>query len=76
MVPLERREEGVEDEEEAPEAPAMLWVEGDAGGRRWDKELEGERAGGKPRVVSCHQDNFNWQVQKLCRNHFAFLPTS
>lgn len=37
--PLERREEGVEDEEEAPEAPAMLWVEGDAGGRRWDKEL-------------------------------------
>lgn len=38
--PLDRREEGVEDEEEAPEAPAMLWVEGEAGGRRWDKELE------------------------------------
>ncbi len=30
----------MEDEEEAPEAPAMLWVEGEAGGRRWDKELE------------------------------------
>lgn len=40
MVPLERREDGVEDEEEAPEAPAMLCVEGEAGGRRWDKELE------------------------------------
>lgn len=47
VVPLERREEGVEEEEEAPEAPAMLWVEGDAGGRRWDKELGGERARGK-----------------------------
>lgn len=46
--PLERREEGVEDEEEAPEAPAMLWVEGEAGGRRWDTELEGERVGEKP----------------------------
>lgn len=40
VVPLERREDGVEDEEEAPEAPAMLCVEGEAGGRRWDKELE------------------------------------
>lgn len=29
----------MEDEEEVPEAPAMLWVEGEAGGRRWDKEL-------------------------------------
>lgn len=38
--PLERREDGVEDEdEETPEAPAMLWVEGEAGGRRWDREL-------------------------------------
>lgn len=37
--PLERRVEGVE-EEEAAEAPAMLCVEGEAGGRRWDKELE------------------------------------
>lgn len=37
--PLERREEGVEEDEETPEAPAMLWVEGEAGGRRWDKEL-------------------------------------
>lgn len=44
--PLERREEGVEEEEEAPEAPAMLWVEGDAGGRRWDKELGREGGGG------------------------------
>lgn len=43
--PLERRDEGVEDAEEAPEAPAMLWVEGEAGGSRWDKELEGERVG-------------------------------
>lgn len=42
--PLERRAEGVEDEEEAPEAPAMLWVEGEAGGRRWDRELQ--RGGG------------------------------
>lgn len=57
--PLERREEGVEDAEEAPEAPAMLWVEGEAGGSRWDKELEGERVGGKPRVVSFHQNQFN-----------------
>lgn len=40
VVPLERREDGVEDEEEVPEAPAMLCVEGEAGGRRWDKELE------------------------------------
>lgn len=40
MEPLERRDEGVEDEEETPEAPAMLWVEGEAGGRRWDSELE------------------------------------
>lgn len=40
MEPLDRREEGVEDEEETPEAPAMLWVEGEAGGRRWDKELQ------------------------------------
>lgn len=40
VVPLDRREDGVEDEEEAPEAPAMLCVEGEAGGRRWDKELE------------------------------------
>lgn len=40
VVPLERREDGVEDEEEAPEAPAMLCVEGEAGGRRWDKELQ------------------------------------
>lgn len=40
--PLERREEGVEDEEETPDAPAMLWVEGEAGGRRWDKVLEGK----------------------------------
>lgn len=39
VVPLDRREDGVEDEEEAPEAPAMLCVEGEAGGRRWDKEL-------------------------------------
>ena len=62
--PLERREEGVEDEEEAPEAPAMLWVEGEAGGRRWDKELEGE--GGKP-SVSNNQDHCNWKVQELCR---------
>lgn len=61
--PLERREEGVEDEEEAPEAPAMLCVEGEAGGRRWDTELEGERVGEKPRVVSCNQNCFNWQVQ-------------
>lgn len=38
--PRDRREEGVEDEEEVPEAPAMLWVEGEAGGRRWDVELE------------------------------------
>lgn len=45
MEPLERRDEGVEDEEETPEAPAMLWVEGEAGGRRWDKELE--ETGGK-----------------------------
>lgn len=44
--PLERREEGVEDDEETPEAPAMLWVEGEAGGRRWDKELEKNRGGG------------------------------
>lgn len=43
VEPLERREEGVEDEEEAPEAPAMLWVEGEVGGRRWDKVLEGGR---------------------------------
>lgn len=61
--PLERREEGVEDEEEAPEAPAMLCVEGEAGGRRWDTELERERVGEKPRVVSCNQNCFNWQVQ-------------
>lgn len=40
VEPLDRREEGVDDEEETPEAPAMLWVEGEAGGRRWDKELE------------------------------------
>lgn len=37
VEPLERREEGVEDE--TPEAPAMLWVEGEEGGRRWDMEL-------------------------------------
>lgn len=37
--PLERREEGVEDVEETPDAPAMLWVEGEAGGRRWDAVL-------------------------------------
>lgn len=43
--PLERRDEGVEDEEEAPEAPAMLWVEGEAGGRRWDRVLEEGRGG-------------------------------
>lgn len=40
VEPRDRREEGVEDEEETPEAPAMLWVEGEAGGRRWDRELE------------------------------------
>lgn len=38
--PLERQDEGVEDEEETPEAPAMLWVDGEAGGRRWDKVLK------------------------------------
>lgn len=42
VVPLDRREDGVEDEDEAPEAPAMLCVEGEAGGRRWDKELKSE----------------------------------
>lgn len=41
--PLERQDEGVDDEEETPEAPAMLWVEGEAGGRRCDKVLNGER---------------------------------
>lgn len=53
--PLDRREEGVEDEEEAPEAPAMLWVEGEAGGRRWDKELEGKETG---KAVVCEPKNF------------------
>ncbi len=48
----------MEDEEEVPEAPAMLWVEGEAGGRRWDKELEGG-GGGNPGVESCNQDHFN-----------------
>lgn len=54
MDPLDRREEGVEDEEEVPEAPAMLWVEGEAGGRRWDKELEGKETG---EVVICEPKN-------------------
>lgn len=43
VEPLDRQDEGVEDEEETPEAPAMLWVEGEAGGRRWDKVLNGDR---------------------------------
>lgn len=49
--PLERREDGVEEEEEVPEAPAMLCVDGEAGGRRWDKELEEEKVGEKPITV-------------------------
>lgn len=57
--PLERRDEGVEDEEEAPEAPAMLWVEGEAGGRRWDKVLEGEgREKGENGFVLCKLNQF------------------
>lgn len=68
--PLERREEGVEDEEEVPEAPAMLWVEGEAGGRRWDKEL-GRGGGG----------NQEWRVKiKIispgkCENCVGFFYT-
>lgn len=34
VEPLESRDEGVEDEVDTPDAPAMLWVEGDAGGIR------------------------------------------
>lgn len=71
--PLERREEGVEDEEEAPEAPAMLWVEGDAGGRRWDKELGRERVGGKKRKVVIHsQNSFRWKVRNCAEITYFF----
>lgn len=41
LEPRVRREP---EEEEVPEAPAMLWVEGEAGGSRWDMELREERA--------------------------------
>lgn len=54
VVPLERREEGVEDEEETPEAPAMLWVEGEAGGRRWDKVLQGGRGVEEKKVADSY----------------------
>lgn len=36
LEPRVRREPA---EEEVPEAPAMLWVEGEAGGSRWEMEL-------------------------------------
>lgn len=62
VEPRDRRDEGVEDEEETPEAPAMLWVEGEAGGRRWDKELEetgGERSlSMDPFRAHSHKSNF------------------
>lgn len=38
VEPRVRRQRSLE-EEEAP-APEMLRVEGDVGGRRWDRELE------------------------------------
>lgn len=79
--PLERREEGVEDEEEAPEAPAMLWVEGDAGGRRWDKELGRERERQKAvihnqnsfKVHSCAEITYFFHLKLFPRTFFSFI---
>lgn len=35
----------MEAEEDTPEAPAMLWLEGEAGGRRWDTVLRRGKEG-------------------------------
>lgn len=45
VEPRERRAVGVEAEEDTPEAPAMLWLEGEAGGRRWDTVLRRGKEG-------------------------------
>lgn len=48
LEPRVRREPA---EEEVPEAPAMLWVEGEAGGSRWEMELRGERESRKDKTI-------------------------